>query len=175
MTESAAPAIVFVEHVLWTPGEDWHEAITHLAGRFARATPLDAPAVLGAGALHEQLVVLNTWASSASVDLDRELGRWLDEHLSMHLRPRPETTRAVRALAAVGSVHAASALPARAAEAIARHAGCWRSIETLHDGLLDAAAVGTVVDSLHPRLIVAAPPTPLPTDVDAQPLLGASA
>lgn len=161
-----APALVFVEHVLWTPGDEWTEVVTQLATRFARATPLDADAVLAAGPLHAQLDALAAWAEPASIDLGRELGRWLDEHLSMHVRPDPKVTRAVRALAATGPVHLASALPARAAEAITRHAGCWRSVAELHPDVRTADALATLVAELAPRTVVAASPTPVPPGLE---------
>ncbi len=162
MTASPASSVVFVEHVLWEPGAAWTEALEHVAGRFARVKPLDVEAVRAAGALHEQLSYLTDWATAAGVDLDRELGRYLDEHLSMHVRPAPTITRAVRALAAAGPVHAVSALPPRAAESIARHAGCWRSFAELHADVRDADALGVILDQVTPDRVVAANPTPLP-------------
>ncbi|MCW2920708.1 MAG: hypothetical protein JWL76_582 [Thermoleophilia bacterium] len=162
MTASSTPSVVFVEHVLWEPDAAWTDALEHVAGRFARATPLDLDAVRAAGALHEQLSYLAGWAADAGVDLDRELGRYLDEHLSMHVRPAPTITRAVRALAVAGPVHAVSALPPRAAESIARHAGCWRSIAELHANVRDAATLGAVLEQLDGARVVAADPTPLP-------------
>lgn len=164
------PAIVFVEHVLWEPGADWDAALEHLAERFARSAPLDLDAIRGAGHLHEQLAALAAWATGAGADLDRELGRWFDEHLAMHVRPAPATTRAVRALAADRPVHLASALPARAAESIARHAGCWRSVGELHAEVRDADALAALAASVGPTVVHASSPTPLPDKVVAQPL-----
>ena len=160
-------ALIFVEHVLWEPDSAWDEALEHLASRFARVQPLDLDAVRGAGPFHAQLAYLAEWATGAGVDLDRELGRFLDEHLSMHVRPAPPVTRAVRALAADGPVHAASALPARAAESIARHAGCWRSISELHADVRDADALDAVLASVSPDRLVAADPTPVPAGTAA--------
>jgi hypothetical protein len=168
---SDRPVIVFVEHVLWQPGTEWDAALDHVADRFARAAPLDVAAIRAAGALHEQLDALQSWADVAGADLDRELGRWFDEHLSMHVRPAPTVTRAVRSLAADGPVHLASALPARAAESIARHAGCWRSVAQLHAPLRSADSLAELVDSLDPNLVVAASPTPLPPDLTVDSLL----
>jgi hypothetical protein len=169
---SEQPTIVFVEHVLWEPGDEWIELVDQLGERFARSSPLDVDAIRAAGQLHEQLVELQAWADTAGVDLDRELGRWLDEHLSMHVRPAPTVTRAVRALASDGPVHLASALPARAAESIARHAGCWRSVTELHAGIRDAAALQALVGELAPAAVVAAAPTPVSEDVRISPLPG---
>ena len=160
------PTILFVEHVLWQPGEDWAEALEHLAGRFARVSPLALEAVRGAGALHAQLEQLAAWGDTAGVDLDRELGRWFDEHLSMHLRPDPTVTRAVRALAAGAPVHAASALPPRVAEGITRHAGCWRSINRLHAPIRDAAGLQRLLEELPGAAVVAVDPTPMPPGVE---------
>ena len=162
--------ICFLEHVLWEPDEAWDDALEHVAGRFARANPLDLEAIRSAGAFHEQVALLHAWASDAGVDLDRELGRWFDEHLAMHVRPAPTVTRAVRALAAQGTVHLASALPPRPAESIARHAGCWRSIAELHAELRDSAAVASMLAQVAPERVVAAAPTPLPAGVAAAPL-----
>lgn len=172
---SDQPTLVFVEHVLWQPGDEWRELVEQLGARFARSSPLDVQAVRGAGPLHAQLVQLQKWADAANVDLDRELGRWLDEHLSMHVRPAPTVTRAVRALASDGLVHLASALPARAAASIARHAGCWRSAAELHADVRDAATLASLLERLAPAAVVAADPTPLPSGVTATPLLGAAA
>lgn len=157
MTDPAAPTVVFVEHVLWTPRDDWDEALAHLAGRFERVSPLDATAVREAGTLAEQIDALERWAGGASVDLDRELGRWFDEHLSMHVRPAPVVTRAVRAIASASPVHAASALPPRAAESITRHAGCWRSVSELHGNVRSADQVDALVDRLGASTVVVDP------------------
>lgn len=170
MTEPQAPAILFVEHVVWEPGSAWRAALDHLASRFARVAPLDVDAVLTLGPLHAQRIALDDWAATASADLDRELGRFLDEHLSMHLRPDPTTTRAVRALAAAGPVHAASALPARAAEAILRHAGCWRSTSTLHADVTTADAMASLIADAAPRAVFAGAATPLPDELERIPL-----
>jgi hypothetical protein len=167
VTGSASPAVVFVEHVIWEPDDAWTEALDHVAGRFARVQPLDVDAVRAAGDLHDQVAYLATWADEAGVDLDRELGRYLDEHLAMHVRPAPTVTRAVRALAADGPVHAVSALPPRAAESIARHAGCWRSFERLHADVRDADALAAVLEQVAPGRVIAANPTPLPSGTSA--------
>jgi hypothetical protein len=161
----AAPTLVFVEHVLWTPGNEWRLALEHLADRFRRVAPLDVDAVLARGPLHLQLDELASWAEGPKADIDRELGRFLDEHLSMHVRPDATVTRAVRARAALGPVHAVSALPARPAESIARHGGAWRSITQLHANVRDADALRDVVLSTGAELLVAAGDTPLPLDM----------
>ena len=172
MTDSpAAPALLFIEHVLWTPAGAWSSAVDHLAARFARSSPLDPAAVRDAGELHDQLVFLDEWATAANVDLDRELGRYLDEHLSMHVRPDPATTRAVRALASTRPVHAVSALPPRAGESILRHAGCMRSIATVHPNVHDAAGLDELIREIGPSLLYAATPTPLPAGTSATLLL----
>ena len=162
MTTASPVALVFVEHILWTPDDAWSDALQHLSSRFARVAELDVDAVLAAGPLHHQIVELTAWAGDAGADIDRELGRFLDEHLSMHLRPSPAVTRAVRALAATGPVHLVSALPPRAAESLARHAGCWRSIEELHASVTTTAALATVVERTGATTIVAAPGTAVP-------------
>lgn len=159
--------LIFVEHVLWNPDDAWLEALEHMSGRFRRVSELDVDAVLAAGALHAQVTYLDAWAGDAGVDLDRELGRFLDEHLAMHVRPAPTITRAVRALAAEGPIHAASALPARAAESIARHAGCWRSFERLHADIRGIDGLDVVLAEVSPDRIVAAAPTPLPAGAAA--------
>lgn len=123
--------MIVVEEYAWTPGKEWRAALEHVAKRFARVAELDVDAVLGAGEFDAQIAALNAWAEPLDVNLDQELGRWFDEHLSMHVRPDAAKTRAVRALAADGPVHATSALPPRAAESILRHAGMWRSITEL--------------------------------------------
>lgn len=173
MTSSTA-TLLFVEHVAWEPGGDWREALEHVAGRFARVAPLDVDAVLVQPGLVTQLEQLEAWAAGAGADLDRELGRWFDEHLSMHVRPDPTVTRAVRALAADAPLHLASALPPRVAEAIARHAGCWRSAARLHAPLRDATAVAAaMVETGTDVRVVAGSPTELPAQVHATSLASA--
>lgn len=169
------PILLFVEHVLWEPDAAWDEALEHLASRFARAAPLDVDAIRAAGPLHEQLERLATWAHGAGADLDRELGRWLDEHLSMHVRPAPALTRSVRALAAAGPVHFASALPPRAAESISRHAGCWRSCAQLHGDVRSADLAAAVISETGAATVVAAAPTPLPDGITPRSLEDAAA
>ena len=57
MTETTAvPTLVFVEHVLWEPDDAWTAALEHVAGRFARVSPLDVDAVVGAGAIGNEVV-----------------------------------------------------------------------------------------------------------------------
>lgn len=155
---TAAPVLVFVEQVIWTPGDEWRAAVEHVAGRFARVAPLDVDAVLAAGDLAAQLDALDSWAASSGtgVDLDQELGRYLDEHLSMHVRPNPARTRAVRALAAAGPVHAVSALPPRAAESIARHAGAWRSFSELHAPVRGQDSVAALATDVAASRVVTA-------------------
>lgn len=151
---------VFVEHVLWQPGEDWRAAVAALGERFRRVRPLDVDTILGAGALHEQLDAIASWAEGSDIDVDRELGRYLDEHLSMHVRPNAANTRAVRALAAAGPVHGVSALPPRAAESIARHTGVWRSFAELHADVRGAEVLAAIVRPAE--CVVAIAPTPVP-------------
>ncbi len=139
-TTAAQAVAVRVEHVIWQPGSEWDDAVDHVAARFARSSPVDLDAVRADSTFESQHAVLARWAAAAGVDLDRELGRFLDEHLAMHLRPDPKVTRAVRALAASGPVHAVSVLGPRSAESLLRHAGCWRSIATLHAGVVDESA-----------------------------------
>jgi hypothetical protein len=156
MTDIAAPpALIAVEDVLWTPGAEWEEAIRHLAGRFARVVPLDADAILGLGSLEAQLAALEAWAQEAGADLDRELGRWFDEHLSMHVRPNPSVTRSVRAVAAARPLVAYSTLPPRVAEAIARHAGAWRSFAELVAPVRTTEELREVVRARGATLVIA--------------------
>lgn len=143
MTVSAPPALLVVEHDAWTPGAEWRAAVEHVAGRFARVAPLDVDAVFAAGDFTAQVAAVDAWAAPLDVDLDRELGRWFDENLAMHVRPDATRTRAIRALAAERAVHATSVLPARAAESLLRHAGAWRSIAELHAPVTDIDALAT--------------------------------
>lgn len=162
---SDQPTILFVEHVLWEPGEEWTAALEHLASRFARVSALDIAAITASGPLHAQLDALAEWAAAADVDLDRELGRWFDEHLSMHVRPAPAVTRGVRALAAETPIDVASALPPRAAESITRHAGCWRSVTHLHAPIRNAESLAQLVEQLAPGAVIAGTSTPVPEGV----------
>lgn len=140
-TTNLTPAVLVVEQVVHAPDEEWRAALEHITGRFARVAPLDVDAVLDAGEFPAQVAHLQSWAERLDVDLDRELGRWYDEHLSMFVRPDSRITRAIRAIAAERDVHAVSVLPPRAAESLLRHAGAWRSITELHGNQADAAAV----------------------------------
>lgn len=155
MTTTAAKTVIRVEHVLWQPGSEWDAAVDHVAARFARSSPIDVEGVRATSTFEAQHDALVEWSVGAGVDLDRELGRFLDEHLSMHVRPDPAITRAVRAWAADGPVHAITVLGERCGESILRHAGCWRSIAQLHphvapgqlpDAAGDASVVSTVVE-----------------------------
>lgn len=140
-TTNQSPAVIVVEQLVRTPGDEWRAAVEHVAGRFARVAPLDVESVLSAGDFASQVAALETWAEPLSADLDRELGRWYDEHLSIFVRPDSKVTRAIRAIAADRPVHAVSVLPPRAAESLLRHAGAWRSIEQLHGSTADVDAV----------------------------------
>jgi hypothetical protein len=91
---------------------------------------------------------LADWSSAANIDLDRELGRYLDEHLSMFVRPQPAITRVIRSLAASHQLVGVSVLPPRAVESICRHTGVWRSLATViangASAPQDAAVISTV-------------------------------
>ncbi|MCW2950479.1 MAG: hypothetical protein JWN41_1492 [Thermoleophilia bacterium] len=162
MSDPSASALVFVEHVVWQPGAEWRLAVEHVAQRFARVAALDVDEVAAVGALHVQLEHLASWGEQHQVDLDREFGRFFDEHLAMHVRPDTKVTRALRAMAAQGTVQAASALPPRAAESIARHTGVWRSFSGLHAELRTADALERVLTTTPPAALVAREPTPVP-------------
>lgn len=144
MNTTTSTVVIPLEHVLWMPGSEWTDAIEHVAGRFARVHPLDATTVLAHDGFDPQLAALAAWAEPTDVDLDRELGRFLDEHLAMHLRPDPAITRAIRAAAAHGPVHVATALGPRAGESLLRHAGCWRSVTELHPGTSAVEVVAAI-------------------------------
>lgn len=157
MTAAATNTVVRVEHALWTPGSEWDAALEHIASRFARVSPLDLDSVRASGTFEAQHAALGAWAEQAGIDLDRELGRFLDEHLAMHVRPDPAVTRAIRARAVAGPVHAVTVLGERCGESILRHAGCWRSITRLHAGIapgevpaeLEGANVVTTLDEVR--------------------------
>jgi len=166
-TTPATSVCVVIEHVIWAPGSDWHAALDHIAGRFARVEVLDVAAIERAGTVAAQLLLLADWATAAGCDLDRELGRWFDEHLAMHVRPAPAITRAMRALAATRTVVAVSALPPRAAESIARHSGVWRSISALYGTVRTADELRSVLNAVGTEVVIAGPATPLPGGVSA--------
>lgn len=152
-TTNLTPALLVVERHVHVPGEEWREAVEFVLGRFARVAPLDAEAVFNAGDFPAQIAALTAWSAPLDVDLDRELGRWYDEHLAMFVRPDTRVTRAIRAMAAERPVHAVSILPPRAAESLLRHAGAWRSIAELHGSTVDIDAVvaatgGELIDVL---------------------------
>lgn len=166
-TQITTPTLIFVEHVLWQPASTWRAALDHIADRFARVTPLDVEAVLAAPTFAEQVSQLHEWSQTASVDLDQQLGRWFDEHLSMHVRPAPAVTRAVRALAASSDVHVVSALPARPAESIVRHAGCWRSVTSLIGDTRNRDDISEAVERLGVTSVIADDTITLPDGIVA--------
>lgn len=123
--------LVWLEGVLWIPSKEWDAAIHHISNRFARAHPLDSDDVLSLNDFHQQHKALTIWSHNAKVDLDRELGRFFDEHLAIYLRPDPGLTRRVRVRASNSSIEVITALGKRSAESILRHTGYWRSITKL--------------------------------------------
>lgn len=118
-----------VEGTIWSPGRLWELALEHLAGRFARVRPLDLdsiPAANDAQSLAEAVEALQAWASG-DVAWQRELVRFFDEHISLHVRPDPSLSRDLRALGRRRHLVAVSALPEGAARAVLQHAGLVRA------------------------------------------------
>lgn len=149
--------IVMIDDIVWTPGREIDEAVRHLSTRFARSTPLDADAVLGAASsVAERMRMLGDWAEAAGVSLDRELGRFLDEHLSMFVRPDSSRARAVRGLASTHRIVAASALPPRAATSIALHAGVGRAIAAYEGDVLSSDHLTRIIAQSDAKLVIAA-------------------
>lgn len=152
----AAPTVVLLEGVLWQPGVEWRSSVEALAARFSRAHPLDAAQVLAAPSLPTAAAALATWADAADVDLDRELGRYLDEHLSRWLRPDPTVSRTLRTTARRGPIAGVSCLPAAAARAIARHLGVLRPLADLHGSVTTSAALSSLLEQLGAAAVVIA-------------------
>jgi hypothetical protein len=169
-TQTATPTLVFVEHVLWQPEPVWSAALDHVAARFARATPLDLDAIRAEPTFALQVAALTGWSQQASVDLDQQLGRWFDEHLSMYVRPTPAITRAVRSLATTCDIHFISALPARPAESIVRHAGCWRSAATLAGDAHTVDDIAEIVGRLGIERVIADASTTVPEGISVSSL-----
>lgn len=130
-TPEASAVIVGLEGVLWQPGGTWPRLVEHLASRFGRVRPLDVGALRHLD-LAAQVRYLDQWAGD-DIDWVREATRWLDEHLSLYVRPDRVTNQQLRQLAAVRPVEAWSALPRGPMEAILRHVGVLRSLTRLRD------------------------------------------
>lgn len=126
--------LVQLEGTLWKQGRVWSDAVHHVSGRFSRVRALDL-ATLGnledQWQLPAQLQALDAWAGD-SIAWERELVRWLDEHLPLYVRPDRSITQALRTIAARSSVAVFSALPRTPMEALLRHAGALRPVADLY-------------------------------------------
>lgn len=141
---------VTLEGTLWIPGTEWTRAIEHVAARFARVRMLDAESINTLPTLREQVEALDVWGGD-DIDWHRELTRYLDEHLSLHLKPQPDVRRAVRTLATRSSIDVVTALPTAAATTIIRHLGLARSVATI----TDASSARQQISSVHDLLELA--------------------
>lgn len=124
--------LVQVESVLWNPGRGWPEALEHLARRFRRLRALDTATVAARSELPDlapQLRELETWAGD-DIDLDRELGRYFDEHLPVHVRPDRSLNQTVRAAARQGRLVAFSSLPEAPLRSVLAHVGVLRAFDS---------------------------------------------
>jgi phosphoglycolate phosphatase-like HAD superfamily hydrolase len=149
--------LVRLEGTLWLPGRLWELAVEHVATRFARVRPLDVaalPAAVDPAGLSAAMSALHEWAAGDEA-WQRELVRYFDEHLSMHVRPDPSLSRAVRALGRSTDLVAVSALPEPAARAVLEHAGLARAFADVRGGVsvddADVTAGTPVRDAGHLR------------------------
>ena len=129
-------AVLLSERALAPTDRLFADAVDHLASKLGRVKPLD-PASLPsdrAGAL----AALAVWAGDEVTTWEGELVRFYEEHLPLHVRPRPGLNAAVRALAADGvAVAAWSAGPPAAFELLVQHLGLSRSLTAVR---IDGAA-----------------------------------
>lgn len=65
------------------------------------------------------------------MSLDRELGRFVDEHASMHIHPNAKTNRVIRSLAQQHKLIVFSVMPTHVANSVLQHLGLKRSIDTV--------------------------------------------
>ena len=136
-----------VETALWDPARGWPEAVRHVASRFARVRVLDADTLLVSGDLATQVRWLLEWAGT-DIDVNRELGRYFDEHLPVHVRPDRATNQRVRSLAREFDIEAVSALPPAPLESLLRHLGVYRNLAGIHPQAYDLPTWNSAVDDL---------------------------
>lgn len=123
-------AVLFNEGALAPTSRLFADAVAALVRKLGRVKPLD-PADLPrerAGALD----ALRRWAGDDVTTWEHELGRYVDEHAPLYLRPDPALNAAVRRLARDGVQLAAwSPGPRDAAESVIRFLGLARRIEAV--------------------------------------------
>lgn len=125
MTQST---VRMLEGDLWLPGREWELAIQDVARRFARVRSLDANAVLSSGPLDQQLAAIHAWAGE-DLDWTSDMTRFFNEHLSLHVKPDPTVTRAVRSMVSEhGQITVETALPEPVAWSLLHHLGLARSV-----------------------------------------------
>jgi hypothetical protein len=145
---SDAASSFLIESAVWQPGTLWACAMEHLAARFGRVRVLDVttlpePDPTAADPLGPPIASLEAW-SHGEIEWARELARYFDDHLSLHVRPDTRVTRALRAAAQDGDLLAVTRLPIPAAESVLAHAGVRRAVSHVRhvpsDEALPAAA-----------------------------------
>lgn len=147
-TTATRPVIqVRVETALWDPARGWPEAVRHVASRFARVRTMDADTLLASGDLATQVRWLLEWAGT-DIDVNRELGRYFDEHLPVHVRPDGATNQRIRSLAKDVEIEAVSALPPAPLESLLRHLGVFRNLAGTHALAYSLPSWSTAVDDL---------------------------
>lgn len=119
-----------VESVVWRPDSLWNDAVKHIATRFSRVRQLSDPALAdpeGLDPLALPIASLDAWAGD-DIDWRRELARYFDEHLSMHVRPSAPVARALRSAGSSATLIAVTRLPDAAARSLLLHAGVSRAV-----------------------------------------------
>lgn len=135
-TVTGTTVFVHVEGMLWNPAPLWNAAVDAIAARFARLAALDVDAVhvpaaapAASDALGDAVTTLVGWADANGVDAGRELRRFFDEHLPLHVRPDRHANQRLRSLASAGhAVIACSALPPAPLESLLGHIGVARAL-----------------------------------------------
>jgi phosphoglycolate phosphatase-like HAD superfamily hydrolase len=94
-------AVVFSEDALAPTARLFAGALEHLARRLGRVRALD-PAALPAERC-AALRALADWGEGAVSTWELELGRYYEEHVPLHARPRPELNAVLRRLRAAGA------------------------------------------------------------------------
>jgi phosphoglycolate phosphatase-like HAD superfamily hydrolase len=131
-------AVILSERALGDTDGLFTAAVTHIARKLGRVTPLDADAL--PADRPGKLRALDEWAGS-DLDWRGELIRFYEDHIPLHLRPNPGLNAALRALQTRGvRIGCWSPGPEQAATIVIHHLGLSRLVEAVGAGGPEAAA-----------------------------------
>jgi phosphoglycolate phosphatase-like HAD superfamily hydrolase len=140
-------AVILSERTLADTDELFAAGVAHLVRKLGRVKPLDSDALPHDPA--EVVAALDVWAGS-EVDWRGELGRFYEDHISVHLRPDPALNAALRRLQAAGiRLGCWSPGPDEAARIVVHQLGLGRRIERIASGGSADVAV-LLADELAP-------------------------